>query len=207
MPASPPQFNRKPWPMKWIVVAIIACIIPYTWITLAYRKEGPAYEPYQDNKDRAQVLRLLDAGFRRVELQLDRLVEPAIAAAPAADTQAIDGGLPPLLNELLIDKPPVPSAFTQVSAPSTQLAGVPYEIVLSAQQPDHDERPETSTLYLRGQEAVFIVGYDALPGDLQARGLTTRLRLTVPANTFTPGTYHGTLVGATESRRWTFEAR
>ena len=35
---------RKPWPMKWIIVAILVTIIPYTWITLAFRKPNPAHE-------------------------------------------------------------------------------------------------------------------------------------------------------------------
>ncbi|WP_221032989.1 hypothetical protein [Actomonas aquatica] len=205
MPKPPPALDRKPWPMKWIVLAIVACLVPYTWLTLAYRKEGPAYEPYQDNKDRAQVMRLLDAGFRRVELSLDRLVDPSMPLAASAETQAIEGGLPPLLSEVLIDKPPVPSSFALVDAPAQSLAGAPYVLLLTAQQPDHSERPAVSTLYLRGQEAVFIVGYDALPGDLQARDLTARLRLTVPPNTLEPGTYQGTLIGALESRRWTFD--
>ncbi len=193
--------------MKWVVLAIVACLVPYTWLTLAYRKDGKAYEPYQDNKDRAQVLRLLDAGFRRVDLQLERLVEPAAGSGTPAETQAIAGGLPPLLADVLIDKPPVPSAFQTVTAPAAQLAGAPYTLLLTAEQPDHDERPAASTLYLRGTEAVFIVGYDALPGELQARDLTARIRLTVPPQTFAAGTYHGTLIGARESRRWTFEVR
>ena len=193
--------------MKWVVLAIVACLVPYTWLTLAYRKEGKAYEPYQDNKDRAQVLRLLDAGFRRVDLQFERLVEPAANAGATADTVAIEGGLPPLLSDVLIDKPPVPSAFLSVTAPAAQLDGAPYSLLLTAEKPHHGEQPAASILYLRGTEAVFIIGYDDLPGDLQAGDLAVSLRLTVPAQTFAPGTYHGTLVGARESRRWTFEVR
>ncbi len=191
--------------MKWIMVAIVACIVPYTWITLQYRKEGPAYEPYQDNKDRAQVLRLLDAGFRRVDLQLERLVAPADPLADAVDTEALPGGVPPLLRDVLIDQPPVPVGFTRVEASGRVLAGQPYPIAFTCTQPDFDERPAQSQLYLRGTQAVFIVGYDLLPGELQARDRQSAARLIIPAHTLAPGQYTAILVGAKESRRWTFE--
>ncbi len=205
MPARPTPLNRKPWPMKWVVLAIVACLIPYTWLTLAYRKEGRAYEPYQDNKDRAQVLRLLDAGFRRVDLPIERLVEPGVPGRDPATAEPVAGGVPALLSELLIDSPALPDSFSMTSAPATALADAPYAILLTADRPTPDQQPVHSILYLRGAEAVFVIGYDDLPGTLQARGRPAPLRLSVPAHTFAPGTYHGTLVGAQESRRWTFE--
>jgi hypothetical protein len=60
MPAAPNE--RKLWPMKWIVVAIVAVIVPYTFLTLRYRRPGKAFEPYADMKDRANTMRLLSAG-------------------------------------------------------------------------------------------------------------------------------------------------
>ncbi|MCF3652156.1 hypothetical protein [Synoicihabitans lomoniglobus] len=190
--------------MKWIVLAIIACLIPYTWITLHYRKENPAYEPYQDTKDRAQVIRLLESGYQRIDVRFERLVEPAVPPSPAATTERIAGGVPSLLRDALIDQPPVPSAFENVSAPSETLAGSPYSFEIACVQPNHGERPVGSVLYLRGSEAVFMIGYDALPGDLQSRDLAVLARIIVPAHALEPGRYHATLVGARESRRWTF---
>ena len=190
--------------MKWIVVAIIVCIVPYTWITLAFRKEGPAYEPYQDSKDRAQVLRLLDAGYRRVDLALEHLVEATVPAKPAASSSALAGGLPASLAGILLDKPALPASFLHVDAAASALEGAPYSIVFTCVQPAQNEQPVSSKLYLREQEAVFIVGSDALPGTLEARDLDSLVRLVVPANTFQPGTYQATLLGTRESRRWTF---
>ena len=190
--------------MKWIVLAILVCVIPYTWITINYRKEAPPHQPYQDNKDRAQVMRLLDSGFQRVTVTLERLVDPPLPLTDAADFDATAGGLPFSLGELLLDKPPVPSTFTQLDAPAATLVGVPYIITATCTQPDKKERPATSFLYLRGNEAVFIIGYDALPGELLARRTESYVRLSVPANTFNRGEYHATLIGAEASRRWTF---
>jgi hypothetical protein len=205
MPARPDPLNRRPWPMKWIIVGILACIIPYTWLTLAYRKEGPAHQPYQDNKDRAQVLRLLESGFNRFDLSIAVLVDPAAPIADAAPTEKLAGGLPPLLRDLLIDPPPMPSRIPRLAAPATGLAGAPYTFDFASAQPDLHERPATATLYQRDQELVVIVGYDANPGELQTCRLDATAAVTLPANTLKPGTYQITLLGALESRRWRLE--
>jgi hypothetical protein len=205
MAIPPDPLNRKPWPMKWIVVAIIACIIPYTWLTLAYRKENPAHQPYQDNKDRAQVLRLLDSGFHRYAVTLETLTDPAAPPSSPAEITRIDGGLPPLLRDVLIDSPPLPDRLPVVAAPAQGLAAAPYAFTFACTQPGPDERPATATLYQRGTELVFVVAYENLPGDLQARRLDATGRITVPARTLDPGTYQVTLLGTQESRRWTLE--
>src|SRR5262245_25725972 len=67
-PMSAARNQRQPWPMKWVVVAILLLIVPYTIITLKYRKAGPAYEPYEDLKNRANVSRLLAAGYQRIPI-------------------------------------------------------------------------------------------------------------------------------------------
>ncbi len=196
--------DRKPWPMKWIIVAILITIIPYTWITLAFRKPNPAHEPYQDNKDRAQVLRLLDSGFSRVDLTVQQLIDPPVPPTDAAETKAIAGGLPPLLSDLLIDEPPVPIDFPFVAAPASALSGAPYLIKFACSQPDFDERVNESRLYRRKQELVFIVGYHANPDGLQSRDRGIAAQITIPANTLEAGEYRATLIGTRESRRWTF---
>ena len=48
---------RKPWPMKWIVASILVFIPIYTYLTLHYRRPGPAFNPYGDMRDRADVIR------------------------------------------------------------------------------------------------------------------------------------------------------
>ena len=41
--------------MKWVVVAIVVCIVPYTFLTLKYRKTEAPNRPYEDNKKRAML--------------------------------------------------------------------------------------------------------------------------------------------------------
>src|SRR5690606_30268310 len=116
MPARRPA-ARKPWPMKWVVVAILACVIPYTWITLRYRKPGPAFQPYEDSKNRANVIRLLDAGYRRMTVSALRPADPARSAppGPAAAVASLPGGLPMRLSETLVEIPLMPERVTGVT--------------------------------------------------------------------------------------------
>jgi hypothetical protein len=190
--------------MKWIVLAIVVCIVPYTWITIKYRKEAPAHLPYQDNKDRAQVMRLLEAGFQRIPISLERLVDPPAPLKGAAAVEVAPGGLPLILNGLLIDNPPVPSTFSQVNAPAESLSSALYEVTLGCTQPDHQEHPTTSVVYRLHQEVIFIIGYEKNSGELLSRRTDAFLRVIVPAHVFEPGQYHATLIGAQASRHWTF---
>lgn len=205
MPArkSPPQ----PWPMRWIVIAIIVCIVPYTWITLRHRKEGPAYLPYADNKARAEVARLLDAGYRRVELPVARPADrPAAPLDGAAAVEPRPGGLPPLLSEALIDKPLVPATITAVRAPAAADHTAPYVVRFECTQPP-EEQISRALLFLRGREITLVPTFETLEGELRSRTPETAGELVVPGGTLDAGNYRVTLVGARESRAWQLELR
>ncbi len=58
--------------MKWIILALLVVIVPYTFLRWHYRKPGKMFEPYHDIRDRANTARLLAAGFQRVTLVADR---------------------------------------------------------------------------------------------------------------------------------------
>lgn len=207
--AGPNPFHRKPWSLKWIIAAIVVCVLPYTYLNLKYRKLGPAHQPYADNKARAVVLRLLDAGFQRLDAEVSRPMDPRAfsLAGPAAPLTPLPGGLPPILSEILIDKPLVPVAVTTVLAPAIATAGAPYTLQFSCTQPDHAEHFATATVYRRGEHLTFVPAYDALDGGLQSRFLESTVQLTLPTASLNPGEYHATLVGARTSQRWTFTLR
>ena len=195
--------------MKWVALAILVCIVPYTWITLKYRKEGPAYQPYQDNKDRAQVMRLLDAGFQRVAGSLQRAVDPLPSAAPPAHaaTERVPGGMPPVLSELLIDPPLVPETVTQVLAPAVLAADQPWRIGVVATTPERHEVLASATLFRHDREFTLAIAYDPQDHTLEARRLATTAWIELPPGTLEPGTYRATLVGARNALRWTFTVR
>ena len=70
--------------MKWVVLTIIAVLVPYTWLTLHYRKPGHAFEPYHDLKNRANIGRLLAAGYQRIPVDASRPADAVRVSATAA---------------------------------------------------------------------------------------------------------------------------
>lgn len=196
--------EKKPWSMKWIIAAILVCVVPYTYVNLKFRKPNPAHEPYQDNKDRAGVMRLLAAGYHRIELAARKPMDPRHFPldAPPAVTRGIPGGLPPMLSETLIDKPLVPAAVLSVRTPARTRSDATYTLQFSCNQPDHGEHFATARAYRRGNQVTILPAFEPLQGDLQSRFLETTVNLTFPAGTLAPGTYQLTLVGARGSQTW-----
>ena len=203
MPAPPK--DRKPWPMKWIVLAIVLFIPLYTYLTLHFRRPGPAFRPYQDMRDRADVIRLLKAGYQRVAIEARR---PADALPGAgAPTLPAPGGLPAELRRTLIESPLLPMEIDSVSAPTTAVSGIDYQIGLTYTLPDNKRQLSGAHLYEREGELVIIADFERLDGTLLTRSRDGSALLTVPPGSLRPGTYRVLLVGERASRSWTLNVR
>jgi hypothetical protein len=190
--------------MKWIVVAILAVIIPYTILTLRYRKPGPAFEPYADLKDRANTKRLLEAGFQRVTLTAQRPADP-IRTFVSASTSEAAGGLPAGLRTSLIDAPVLPKEIQSVSAASMVAAAQPYLIQFGCSIVDDKQQLAGAQLYLREGEIFLVPNFERLHGDLLTRTRSNIVLLTIPAGTLKPGAYRATLLGQNSSKTWTLQ--
>jgi len=193
--------------MKWVFVAILLCIIPYTWITFNYRKPGPAFRPYEDSKNRANVIRLLEAGYRRFVVPAQRNADPALfrLAGPAAAVAAAPGGLPVLLSQTLVEIPLMPERVVSVTAAQIARVNQPYTLQFTCSVPDTKEQLAGAELYLRDQDLVLIPVFERVPGDLQTRSRESLVQIEIPAGTFAPGPLNALLIGARESQRWTIE--
>jgi hypothetical protein len=203
MPAPPK--DRKPWPMKWIVLAIVLFIPLYTYLTLHFRRPGPAFRPYQDMRDRADVIRLLKAGYQRVAIEARR---PADALPGAgAPTLPAPGGLPAELRRTLIESPLLPMEIDSVSAPTSAVSGIDYQIGLTYTLPDNKRQLSGAHLYEREGELVIIADFERLDGTLLTRSRDGSALLTVPPGSLRPGTYRVLLVGERASRSWTLNVR
>jgi hypothetical protein len=196
---------RKPWPMKWIVVAILVFIPIYTYLTLHFRRPGPAFNPYQDMRDRADVIRLLKAGYQRVAVDASRPVDQAQAAG--APSLPAPGGLPEDLRKTLIESPLLPLEVNSVSAPPMAVSGIDYQIVLGYTIPDNKRQLSGAHLYEKPGEIVIVADFERLAGGLLARTREGSALLDIPPGTLRPGTYRVTLVGERASRSWTLHVR
>jgi hypothetical protein len=204
MPSSPK--HRQPWPMKWVALAILLVIVPYTFLTLHYRKPGPAYRPYQDMKDRANTARLLSAGYQRIALDAQRPADSAIPGLAALAT-ATAGGLPDDLRASLIEAPLLPADIVSVSAAASASAQRAYPIQFSCTAPDNKQQLAGAELYLKGNEIVITPDFELLTGGLLTRTRENLVLLTVPPGALKPGHYHVTLAGKNSSRTWSLQVQ
>lgn len=193
--------------MKWIFVAILLVIVPYTFIRLRYQKPNPAFEPYADMKNQANTLRLLSAGYQRITLEADRPVEAPRLNTPAAPTSAALPGLPSALAETLIDQPFLPREILSVTTRATTNSLFAYPVVVTCTLPDQKHQLAGAFLYVRDDELIFVPQFENIDGDLSARTREHVLRLTVPAGSLKPGTYRATLPGSHASQSWSLEVR
>lgn len=192
--------------MKWILVAIILVIVPYTFLTLRYRKPGPAFQPYEDMKNRANVARLLSAGYQRI---------PVVAQRPAdrthtpdgAGVSAAPGGVPEDLRSTLVEPLRLPGDYGTVRAAASVSALLPYPIEFTCSLPDDQQQLGGAELYLKGDALVVAPTFEQVGGGLQTRSRQTIVLITVPAGTLKPGRYTVTLPGERASRAWTLEVR
>lgn len=190
--------------MKWVVLTIIAVLVPYTWLTLHYRKPGHAFEPYHDLKNRANIGRLLAAGYQRIPVDATRPADAVRVSATAAIFPA-PGGLPEELDRTLVDRPTLPVDFSRVHAADSISAREPYVIELACTLPDHKEQLAGAYLYVRDGDLVLAPDFEKLGGELLARTDDTTALLTVPAGALKPGRYHVVLAGQRASRAWSLQ--
>jgi hypothetical protein len=194
--------------MKWVVLAIIAFIIPYTYLELHFRKPGPAYRPYEDTRNRINNARLLSAGYQRITLNAVRPADSGrlgITSTAAAVSSSMAGGLPADLGGALIEQPLLPVSIDGVTAAATTSAAQPYAIQFTCTLPDNKEQLADAHLYHREGALVLVPAFEKLDGGLLARTRESTVLVTVPAATLKPGSYTVTVVGARASRSWTLQ--
>lgn len=197
--------DRKPWPMKWIVLAILIFIPVYTYLTLHFRRPGPMFNPYGDMRDRADVIRLLKAGYHRVAVDASRPTETVQEAG--TPSLPAPGGLPEELRKTLIESPLLPLEVNSVSAPATAVSGIDYTIGLNYTLQDNKRQLSGAHLYEREGEIVIVADFERLGGGLLARTREGSALLNIPPGALKPGSYHVILVGERASRSWTLSVR
>ena len=192
--------------MKWIVVAIVLLIVPYTFVTLRYRKPGPAFQPYEDIKNRANVSRLLAAGYQRIPITAQRPADNGRARGGAA-IATTSGGIPADLRSTLVEPLLLATEITQVTAAPTTRTDQPYAIQIACALPDEKQQLGGADLYVRGENVVIAPTFERIASDLLARSPHAAVLLTIPAGALKPGRYTVTLLAERAARTWPLEVR
>lgn len=192
--------------MKWIIIAILAMIVPYTILTLQYRKPGKAFQPYEDMKSRANVSRLLEAGYQRIPLVAQRPADGARAIG-GAEISTVSGGLPTELRSTLVEVPRLPVEIESVTAAPIATTLQSYVIQLACTLPNDKQQLGGAELFIREEKLVITPTFEPVGGDLQTRSNRAAVLLTVPAGALKPGKYSVTVVGERASRAWSLEVK
>jgi hypothetical protein len=208
MTASSGKTPPKPWPMKWIVVAILVFVAGYTAVNFYFRKPGRAYRPYQDAQDRATTARLLAAGWHKVPVDTRRPVEkPAPAGTPAPVTRG-DFGLGLDFAPNFAEPPALVATIERVVAPAEIAQGQDYSLHFTASLADQHNQLGEVTLYQRGQELVFVPAIEPLPGQqLMSRWNDATYAATFATAGLPPGRYTARLVARGPAATWSFTVK
>lgn len=197
--------------MRWIVIAIVAILVPYTWFNLQYRKPGRAFEPYHDMKKQANVQSLLSAGFRRITLSpeqpADQSPDFALSKGPFAEAKVTAGGIPAQLRESLIETPTLPQSIHTLKTLAETSHLLPYPIEFDCTLPDQRLAIANAYLYWKEEELILVVDCEKLQGDLTRRTPAATLRLTAPGGSVPVGNYLVTLVGEKQSLQWSLRVK
>jgi hypothetical protein len=198
----------KPWPMKWVAVAIVVFVVGYTVVNFYFRKPGRAYRPYQDAQDRATTARLLAAGWQKMPADARRPVEkPATDDVPAAVTRAA-AGLGPDLTPDFAEPPKLLTSIDSVVAPSSVAHGADYGAYFTASISNQKAQVGDLALYRRGTELVLIPSTEPLPGkDLMSRWSDSTYCVNFSTANLPPGRYQVRIVAQGPALAWSFTVK
>lgn len=194
--------------MKWVVAVIVLSIALYTVLTLKFRKPGPAFEPYQDTRERATTARLLAGGWKRLPVTVNRPVEKPKAAAAAASTSRDAHNFGPELDAALVAKPPLLERIDQVVAPADVARGEDYLVQFTGSLGSLKSQVGDVILYRHADTVVLIPATEPLPGEqLLSRFNGNSYALRFATATLPPGRYHARLVAQRDAVLWSFTVR
>ncbi|HEY4247687.1 MAG TPA: hypothetical protein VGM64_12570 [Lacunisphaera sp.] len=207
MSAKSRRSPSKPWSMKWIVMAIVLFIAGSTWVNLRYRKPGASYRPYQDAQDRATTVRLLDAGWQKITVEIRRPAENAdVESAAVAHHDYL--GVGPDLESKFAEKPALLASIDKVVAPNSVLQGSYYSLYFTASLPDLKDQVGYLTLYRKENELVLIPTIEPLPGkELMSRWTDSNYWVGFSTNTLPLGKYEMRIVAKGPASVWNFTVR
>jgi len=200
----------KPWPLRWIVLAIVLFILGYTFLRLHYGKRGRSFEPYHDLGERATTERLLKLGYQRIPVEIQSLADPLppVRFAPATgEVVNALGGLPEELGGALAFKPALPASITAVMAPREIATPGTYVLQFTCAQPDYRTQIRGVLLYRKDRQLFLLPDYEKMSGQLLARWKESTVLASFPTQSLKPGRYAITLCGGRTSRSWSLTVK
>ncbi|MDR1280381.1 MAG: hypothetical protein LBK99_06125 [Opitutaceae bacterium] len=205
--ATSARRTRGPWPMKWVALAILVCIVPYTWISLRYRKEAPSYEPAQAQAGRAGNHQHLVLEAEHPAPPRDELPPDAFIIGRAMPTP-IPAGLPEGLLKIIGIEPRLPESVAAVSTPAEVTAMAPVRIRFSCRVASDRDVLGGTEIYIKENAIVILPTFEELEGELAVRSRNEPVLVTLPAGILKAGvTYDVRLMAASNGFAWNWVVR
>jgi hypothetical protein len=199
--------------MKWIVLVIVAYIAGYTFINIAYRRPGSAYEPAAEARERSlRTVQTTMNGWSRVACGFTGMAfssdteSAAVAAKPLPIP--LDRHLPPDLPMIMPGEPALHPAAITVTAPARHDASGPLHVRLDF--PDGATVPafgEVLAYFKDHHLYLFIQDKRHVARDTQPIPAESPLHLVLPPTTLTAGTWQASVFTASQAFDWSFTVR
>jgi hypothetical protein len=186
--------------MKWVALVTVLGIAVYTWLTLEFRKPGKPAEPWTDNRARAEIAVLAEAGWTKSEVSFEAVVE-----FPTSRGNVSLGAPMPvvsLLRDATLDPWHLPIEVTASMAPAEWSAGQPYTAYLKLDLDTDRMQIGGFTVFRKNTHLILVPRWERVPGDLIARSRTASGRLLFAAGDVPPGEYTVTVVAIKSCATW-----
>ena len=198
--------NKTPWSLKWIALAIVIFIVPYTWLTLHYRKPEPAYEPAAEAARRAAEAAKWEKVGARFELPADGAAAPPVSG-PAAIVLNAPVHLPEGLRDALGSAPTLPAEITTVDALAGCAPDAACVINFTCALAAADARLTGATVYHEGSQLFVLPLVAPMAEGTRASSADTVARVTLPAGALKPGRYTVVIAATARAKQWTLEVK
>ena len=186
--------------MKWVALVIVVGIALYMWLTLEFRKPGRANEPWTDQRARAELAVLAEAGWSKSEVPF----EPVVEFPPPRGNVSLGQAMPivDLLRQTTLDPWHLPIEVTASMAPAEWSAGQPYTAYLKLDLDTDRMQIGGFTVFRKSAHVILVPRWERVPGDLIARSRTATGRLLFNAGDVPPGEYTVTVVAIKSCATW-----
>lgn len=193
------------WP---IVVAIVVCLVGYTYVRLNFAKQQRAHEPYADSQRRVGLAQLEAAGWQH--LDIDYTATEAGPAGAAHVAVATTPGLPETiaeLRQLTNENWHFPIEYTAVESSAETKRGNPLTVAFTAELDRSRVQIVGFDLFRKDSTVLVLPRWTGLPTTTNQGAPQATGSLAIPTESIPPGTYTLILPALKQSSQWTVEIR
>ncbi|BET67450.1 hypothetical protein ASA1KI_23680 [Opitutales bacterium ASA1] len=213
-PSPAPTKTRRPWPMTWIVVAIVGYIATYTFINVSYRKPEGGHEPWAEAEARAEAVKqegLLDWTRLRTTVAIAPADSPPVVETSASVSRtptpgALEKALPIELVLVIPARPELAPAPIRLVASTAVSAEAPLRLRVAFAGTAPVGLGELYAFTKDRELHLFLQDETRPARDVAPLSLApgVEAHLDVPAGTLEAGSWQGILYCADSTLRWNF---